>query len=113
MRSVIWTTVLVATCVAAWCGSVAVSPVRVQLTDRERAAVITVENQSAVARVYQIETVAWTQSAGEDVYSPTHDLIAVPPVFQLAAGHKQIVRLGTQLRQSAREQAFRVFVQEL
>jgi P pilus assembly chaperone PapD len=99
-------TILAAAGVAAglshsWAGSLAVSPVRVELTNTERTAVNTVENHRAVARLYQLEAVAWTQSGGEDVYAPTRELIVVPPVFRLAAGQNQIVRLGTQARSSS------------
>jgi fimbrial chaperone protein len=75
--------------------------------------VITVENQSGATRMYQLENVAWTQSNGEDVYTPTRELIVVPPVFQLASGKKQIVRVGLNTSQGPTERAYRLFVQEL
>jgi fimbrial chaperone protein len=94
-------------------GSLAVSPVRVELSQSRTTAVVVVENQGAAARVYQLETVAWTQANGEDIYTPTRELIAVPPVFQLEAGKKQIVRVGLQTGRGAREMAFRLFIEEV
>ena len=94
-------------------GSLAISPVRIQLTNAERTAVITVENQGDALRIYQLEAVEWSQVDGKDVYSPTRDLIAVPPVFKLPPGKKQIVRVGVRKSPAAVENCYRVFIQEL
>ena len=63
----------------------------------------------AQARVYR-----WTQAAGEDVLEPTTDLALSPPMLELPAGGKQlvrVVRLGPPPADI--EASYRVIVDEL
>jgi fimbrial chaperone protein len=58
--------------------------------------------------------VTWTQREGSDVYAATREILATPPIFTVAPGASQLVRIG--LRRDAdagRELAYRVFLQEL
>lgn len=62
----------------------------------------------------QAETFVWTQVGGEHVLIATDDVVAVPPVFKLAPGAQQRVRVGlTGAITPGREQTYRVTITEV
>ena len=79
---------------AAQAGSFSVNPVRVTLSAKQPVAAITVRNSDRESTVVQLETNAWTQVDGKDTQIPSRDLLATPPIFTLAPGASQIVRVG-------------------
>ncbi|HES76151.1 MAG TPA: molecular chaperone [bacterium] len=91
-----------------------VSPLRVELAPGQTSAVLSLNNHGDKAVVVQLEAVRWTQENGQDVYAPTRDLVASPPVFTLEPGAVQLIRIG--LRKPAddgQEMAYRLFLQEV
>ncbi len=96
---------------------ISVSPVRVDLGAAQRSAAVTITNGNA-GRVVQVEGFRWRRSQGEDLYTPADDLIVNPPLFKLAPGAKQVVRIGFAApaaapRAGAEERAYRVYFQEV
>ena len=53
----------------------------------------------------------WTQENGEDVYTQTKDVIVSPPIFTMAGGATQLVRVG--LRDRTPGAAYRVILEEI
>ena len=96
-------------------GSVAVSPVRIDLSDDHDKDVVRVSNSEQTAKSYQVEIVAWSQSEQRrEIYSPTEELLAVPPLFTLEPGEEQLVRVGMLAPADARvERSYRMFITEL
>jgi len=95
-------------------GSFQVNPIRIEMAKGITNAVITVRNDGDEPVVVQSSVMAWTQEAGNDVYSDTSQALITPPVATIAPGAEQILRVG--LRRSADprlELAFRVFLQEV
>lgn len=94
---------------------VAISPVRVDLSDDHDKDVIRVSSQAKSTTSYQVEVVAWSQSGGQrEVYAPTEDILAVPPLFTLEPGGEQVVRVGMLVdADPANEKAYRMFITEL
>jgi fimbrial chaperone protein len=95
-------------------GSIAVNPVRVTLTATQTTGALVVRNSGAEPSVVQLQVVHWSQQEGKDVYVPTKDLLATPPIFTVPAGGSQTVRIG--LRQSPdprREGSYRLIMQEV
>ncbi len=92
-----------------------VSPVRLDLSDDHDKAVIRIGNQDSAAKSYEVEVVAWSQTdERREVYSPTEDLLAVPPLFTLQPGDEQLVRVGMLKPADAGvERSYRVFITEL
>lgn len=79
----------------------------------QRNAAVTITNGTA-ERVVQVETFHWQRSQGEDLYTPADDLIVNPPLFKLAPGAKQVVRLGLAgSSKRTEERAYRVYFQEV
>ena len=74
---------------------VAVSPVRVDLSEHHDKDEVRITNQESETRSFEVEIVAWSQTdERREVYSPTEDIIAVPPLFTLEPGEEQVVRVG-------------------
>lgn len=94
-------------------GSLGVNPVRLEISHTRPTSVLTLENRGDTPKTYQIETFSWTQESGEDRYNETRDLVAVPPLFTLEPGQKQLVRIGVRRAAENHELAFRIFIQEL
>jgi len=95
--------------------SVAVSPVVLELSEQQDKEVVRVTNSGDVAKSFEVNAVAWSQSDKErEIYAETDELLAVPPLFTLQPGQTQVVRIGLMRRadQSA-ELAYRVFFTEL
>lgn len=95
--------------------SISVSPVLLELDQQHSKDIVRVANVSEVTKSFEVNVVAWTQSDQDrEIYADTGDLIAVPPLFTLAPGEEQIVRVGLMRAPDAdNELAYRVFFTEL
>lgn len=94
---------------------VAISPVRIDLSDDHNKDVIRISSQADSAISYQVEVVSWSQSEDRrEIYTPTEEILAVPPLFTLQPGDEQIVRVGmlTDADPSV-ERSYRMFITEL
>ena len=94
---------------------VSISPVRVDLSDQRSKTVVQISNQQDTTASYQVEVVAWSQTDTQrEVYSPTEEIVAVPPLFTLQPGQEQIVRIGMLTEADPLvERSYRMFVTEL
>jgi fimbrial chaperone protein len=92
-------------------GSFKVNPVHITLPDDRRAASLTIENSDTAPVSVRVLTYAWTQIGGADVYAPTDNVIASPPIFTIQPGRTQLVRLG--LKNRALASAYRVILEEI
>lgn len=92
-----------------------ISPVRVDLSNQRDRAVVTISNTEDVAKSYQAEMVNWVQTELEpEKYSPSDDILVVPPLFTLQPGEQQVVRIGMlQAADQNLERTYRMFVREL
>lgn len=99
---------------AAQCGALSVAPIRLELSASALTASLTVTNTGTESSVVQLEVTAWSQQRGQDVYTPTRELLATPPIFTLPPGGSQIVRVGLRRAPDTRsERAYRLFLQEI
>jgi fimbrial chaperone protein len=114
---VTWITgvLLAAGCMAAQAANFIVSPVRAELSPGQSSAALTVTNETSDEPVVvELRAIAWSQKDGEDIYTPTTELIATPPIFHVAPGGSQVVRVA--LRRppaSDRETAYRLILREV
>jgi len=95
--------------------SVSVSPVRLDLDAAHSRDVITIGNGGTEAKSYEAGVSAWSQSADSgDTYTPSDDVLVVPPIFTLQPGEQQTVRVGLMRNPDVdTELAYRVFFTEL
>ena len=95
-------------------GSFQVNPIRIDMTKGATTAAITVRNDGEDAVVVQSSILAWAQDNGQDVYTPTTEALATPPIMTVPPGAEQIVRVG--LRRGPdpqRELTYRLYLQEV
>jgi fimbrial chaperone protein len=95
-------------------GSFHVSPVRVELSSQEKSSVLRVENNGQTTVTIQLHVVAWAQKDGKDLLTPTRELIATPPIFNLKPGATQLIRIGM-LRKvdPEKELSYRLILEEI
>lgn len=99
---------------AASAGSFQVNPVRATLSISQSIAALTVHNTGDEATVIQLELFSWTQQDGKDVYTPTREILATPPIFTIPANGSQVVRVGLRRKPDAQhELTYRLFLQEV
>ena len=95
-------------------GSLSVTPVRIELSSAQRSVALTVRNDGDQPTVVQAQLVAWSQVDNDDRLEPTTDILASPPIFTVAPGASQILRIALRLApDAARERAYRVLVTEV
>lgn len=92
-----------------------VSPLKLTLPADKLATAVTIGNQGAAPVTVQSELLGWSQDDGNDVLGAATGLIVSPPIFTLAPGAKQVVRVGRVKRGAApaRELAFRLKLAEV
>lgn len=91
--------------------SFSVNPVNINLPADRQAASLTLTNSDAAPVSVRVLTYAWTQVDGIDVRTPTDNVIASPPIFTMAPGKSQLVRVGFKSRPPAG--AYRVIFEEI
>ncbi len=86
----------------------------IELPAGTRAGRLVLANTGDARLAAQIRVYAWTQDGNEDQLNPSTDLMASPPIVEIAADAEQLVRLVRPADGPvAREQAYRVVVDEL
>ena len=91
-----------------------VNPVRVTLSDKQKMGTLTVRNDGAEPVPMQLEVLNWSQEEGNDVFTPTRELIVNPPIFTIPASGSQLIRVGLRGAPDAqRELTYRIIMQEL
>lgn len=95
-------------------GSFSANPVRLTVPAGATSTSLLLENTGDQPVLIQAELMAWSQQDGNDVLTPSQDLVVSPPIFRIAAGASQTVRVGL-LRPVAtdREMTYRVYLQEV
>jgi fimbrial chaperone protein len=96
-------------------GTFSISPVRVELSGQQRTEALTVRNEEVGKDVVvQAQALVWSQHDGQDVLAETRDLIVTPPVFTLAGGAQQIIRVAVRRAPDAKQElTYRLIVQEV
>lgn len=94
--------------------SLSVAPIRVELSTKERTAVLTVRNQEDSPVVVQVRPTAWSQQDGQDQLDDTHDLLVTPPLFTVPPKGLQVLRIAL-LREPdpSRELPYRLVLSEV
>jgi fimbrial chaperone protein len=91
-----------------------ISPVMVDLQSSESATGITLRNPGDRPLYGQVRVYRWDQSNHDDTLTPTQEVVASPPLIQIAAQADQLVRLvRTTPTPVAAEQSYRILIDEL
>jgi fimbrial chaperone protein len=91
-----------------------INPLQVRLDRTSRASEIVVRNDDSVPLRMQVQAMNWRQDAdGRDQYEPADGLLYFPRAMEIPAGDSRIIRVGVKAAPVSKEEAFRVFVEEL
>ncbi|WP_321843624.1 fimbrial biogenesis chaperone [Paraburkholderia bannensis] len=101
-----------------------ISPVTIEFSAAEVATGLTLRNPGETPLYGQVRVFLWNEALGEDVLTPTGDVIASPPLIEIAPHSDQLVRLvranapGASPPQGASaagaaEQSYRILIDEL
>ncbi len=74
--------------------TLSVAPIRIELSSKQRTAVLTVRNQEDAPVVVQVRPTAWSQHDGHDQLDDTHDLLVTPPIFTVPPRGVQVLRIA-------------------
>lgn len=96
-------------------GVFSVTPVRINMSPRDRATAVTINNDGDEELVMQADIYAWSQKpGGEDELVLSEDLILSPPIIKLAPRSRQVVRLAmVRPPKSDRQIFYRLIVREI
>lgn len=98
----------------AYSGKWAVSPVTIELDQKARSAVVTVYNQGEGTGDFEVKVTQWNQNdKGEDVQSPTKDIIYFPRFLKIAPNESRVIRLSARTPAVQNEKTYRLVVAEL
>lgn len=101
-------------CASAAAASLQISPVSIRFDGEQRATVITLQNLGETAIYGQVRVYRWDQQNGEDVLTPTRDLLASPPIIRIAPQSDQSVRLVRAVPGAGdAESSYRVLIYEI
>ena len=93
--------------------SISVSPVLITLNTSDSIVAMTVTNHGGDTVVMQASINDWSIRNNQEHYEETDRLIVSPPVFEIAPGKSQIVRVGLlDTEPKVIEQSFRVFLEQ-
>jgi len=99
---------------AALAGDFVINPLRVTLDRTARASEITVRNDDVNPLRMQVEAMSWKQDAnGADQFEAAEGLLFFPRVLEIPPGESRIVRVGVRAAPVSREDAYRLFFEEL
>lgn len=99
---------------AAHAASLQISPVMINLRVGQTATGISLQNAGDQPIYGQVRVFLWEQKNGDDVLTPTDELIASPPVMQIAAKSAQTIRLVRRIAAApGPERQFRVLIDEV
>ncbi|PAM43723.1 pilus assembly protein, partial [Acinetobacter baumannii] len=94
--------------------SLQVAPTSLQLEARQRAGELWLTNSGTSPVKLQVRVFRWIQQDGKEQLLPTEDLLATPPMQELAAGQQQLVRVMRAVADApAAQQYYRLIVDEV
>jgi fimbrial chaperone protein len=95
-------------------GSYTVKPVRIELSARQLRTTIQILNLGEEPATIQAHVVAWNANGAEEILSDNDEILLNPPIFNVAAGHPQFLRLGLRHPQpDTREGTYRLILEEV
>jgi len=99
---------------AASAANLQISPVTISMRAEQSSAGITLQNLGETPLFGQVRVYLWDQLQGEESLTPTQELVASPPIVEIAANSRQTIRLvRTQAGAAQQERTYRVLIDEV
>lgn len=100
--------------IAAGAANLQISPVMVNLRAGQGASGISMQNLGETPVYGQVRVYLWEQQGGDDVLTPTQDVVASPPIIQIGPKSSQIIRLVRRSEQPpSGELCYRILIDEI
>jgi len=103
--------------VAAHGANLQISPVSISFQPGQNSAGIQLQNNGDAPLYGQVRVYAWDQRDGVDALTPTTQLVASPPIIEIAGKSVQTIRLvrraGSPATPGGAEQTYRILIDEL
>lgn len=100
-----------------WGAAIQIAPIRVFFNPNQTIETLKITNQDSVPVILQLDIKNWQQNEkGEDLHTPTTDLLVIPALFTLSAGQTQIVRVAILKKEKlplTSEKAYRLMLREV
>ena len=99
-----------------WCGasSLQMSPIRLEIPSGANATALNLQNKGDNAIHLQLRVFRWTQAMGEDVLTPSEEIVVSPPFIVIEPGQEQLIRImRTPDTPSGTEVNYRLLVDEI
>lgn len=94
--------------------SLQVSPTTLELHARQTAEALWLSNSGTEPVQVQVRVYRWSQINGKDDLQPTHEMVVSPPMQQLAAGQRQLLRVVRSNGEApVTQQTYRIIVDEI
>ncbi|MDY0962904.1 molecular chaperone [Massilia sp. CFBP9026] len=102
-------------CTVAQGANLQISPVSISFQPGQNSAGIQLQNNGDTPLYGQVRVYAWDQRDGVDALTPTTQLVASPPIIEIAANSTQTIRLVRRPGAAAggAEQTYRILIDEL
>jgi fimbrial chaperone protein len=95
-------------------GSLQVTPISLEFAPEEQAQGLWLSNSGTQPIRAQVRVQQWTQADGTEALAATDALVASPPILEIAAGQRQLVRIvRREISPMAQEVSYRLLVDEL
>jgi fimbrial chaperone protein len=101
-------------CSSARAGTFQVQPVRIELSSSRLSTTVQVRNLSPEGTTIQAQVVAWTADGVEEILKESNDVLLNPPIFTVAPGQAQFMRVGLRRAKPAEsEVTYRLILEEV
>lgn len=91
-----------------------VRPIRIFFDGTNKTNILTIKNEAREDLTLQLWAYAWGQDEkGEDLYSPTKDIIFFPKILTIKKEEEKIIRLGSKIPQGEYEKTYRLYIEEI
>jgi fimbrial chaperone protein len=106
---------VVATCFAApaMAGALRVSPVTLEFGAGQKASTLTLRNDDDTPMNFQVRVFRWTQDGKGEALGPTLDVVASPPIAEIAPHSERVIRIVRLAAPAQGEEGYRLIVDEL
>ena len=95
-------------------GTLKVSPLKVNLTADGRSEVIRLRNPDNISALVQVHAIEWAAVEDLDSAKRAEEILAVPPIFELAPNSEQVIRIAVRdPGDVTKEQAYRLLLTEV
>jgi fimbrial chaperone protein len=91
-----------------------INPIRIFFEGGKKTDILRIKNESSKSAALQINAFAWTQDEkGDDVYSPTEDILFYPKLMEIHPEQEKLIRIGNKVSRSDTEKTYRLFIEEI